>query len=797
MLTDATKRKINNCRDTLVGKIPVPMSQIEQITLAMTYKFMSDIDTENSALGGTSFFEWEYAKYAWKNLMDKRNGAQERLNLYSEGLDSMSRNPHIPELFRDIFRNAYLPFKDPTTLDRFLKQIDEFHYGHSEELGNAFEYLLSTAGSQGDAGQFRTPRHIIDFLVAVVDPSRDDRILDPACGTAGFLISAYKHIIEQGGSSLTIEDKQDITRNIVGYDISHDMVRLSLVNMYLHHFADPRIYEYDTLSMETRWNEEYSCILANPPFMTPKWGIEPHKRFSIRATKAEVLFTDYIMEHLSIHGKAGIIVPEGVIFQSGNAYKDLRKKMIMDNYLYAVVSLPSGIFQPYSGVKTSILFFDRQIAKKTDNILFVKVANDGYDLGAQRREIGKNDLPKALEILKQYKNDIDLSLDTANWGELAHLVKKSKIAESGDYKLSGDLYKVSTNITNSDYKVVELGDYIDTITPPKKIQKSEFLDKWLIPVIDQSQEFLSWYTNDNESRIIPNKPLVIFGDHTCIVKYIDFPFAQWADWIKVIDTKEELLPKFLYYNLLYRPLESDGYQRHFTKLKLYKIPLPPLEIQEQIVAELDGYQRIIDGARQVVENYKPTIKIDPEWKMVELGEVCELQGWWTPSRENNEFWNGDIPWITSKYFSDDWKITGSEWITKKWLNESSAKIVPKNAVILITRVSVWKFAFADKDYAINQDLTGLIPWDKLIPKFLFYSCTDIANTVKRNAVWIWVTWVTRDFVKKIHIPLPSLEIQEQIVARIEAEQRLVDATKELIAIYEGKVKERIEEVWGL
>ena len=182
----------------------------------------------------------------------------------------MSRNPHIPELFRDIFRNAYLPFKDPTTLDRFLKQIDEFHYGHSEELGNAFEYLLSTAGSQGDAGQFRTPRHIIDFLVAVVDPSRDDTILDPACGTAGFLISAYKHIIEQGGSSLSIEDKQDITRNIVGYDISHDMVRLSLVNMYLHHFADPRIYEYDTLSMETRWNEEYSCILANPPFMTPK-----------------------------------------------------------------------------------------------------------------------------------------------------------------------------------------------------------------------------------------------------------------------------------------------------------------------------------------------------------------------------------------------------------------------------------------------------------------------------------------------------------------------------------------------
>ena len=162
----------------------------------------------------------------------------------------------------------------------------------------------------------------------------------------------------------------------MGYDISHDMVRLSLVNLYLHGFADPRIYEYDTLGNVDRWDDDFDCILTNPPFMTPKGGVKPHKKFSIQAKRSEVLFVDYIMEHLNPNGKAGIIVPEGIIFQSAIAYKALRKMMIDQNFLYAVVSLPSGIFQPYSGVKTSILLMDRVLAKKTKDILFVKIEND-------------------------------------------------------------------------------------------------------------------------------------------------------------------------------------------------------------------------------------------------------------------------------------------------------------------------------------------------------------------------------------------------------------------------------------
>jgi len=422
MLNSTTKRRIDACRDILVGKVPDPKSQVEQITIALIYKFMDDMDAEAEELGGArSFFAGGYARYGWARLMAPNMGGFDMLALYSEAIGRMNENPGIPALFRDIFKNAYLPYRDPETLRAFLKEIDGFTYDHSERLGDAFEYLLSVLGSQGDAGQFRTPRHIIDFMVDVINPQKNESVLDPACGTAGFLISAWKHILRQNtsppspsgrgaggegngvraGDQLTPDERANLAANIRGYDISPDMVRLSLVNLYLHGFSDPHIVEYDTLTSEERWNETADVILPNPPFMSPKGGIKPHKRFSVQATRSEVLFVDYMAEHLSPQGRAAIVVPEGVIFQSGTAYKKLRE-MLVKTALVAVVSLPAGVFQPYSGVKTSILILDRRLAKTCDAVLFVKVENDGYSLGAQRRAIAQNDLPDAGRHLREF-----------------------------------------------------------------------------------------------------------------------------------------------------------------------------------------------------------------------------------------------------------------------------------------------------------------------------------------------------------------------------------------------------------
>ncbi|MEO7622746.1 MAG: class I SAM-dependent DNA methyltransferase, partial [Gallionella sp.] len=430
MLDSETKRRIDSCRDILVGKVPDPKSQVEQITIALIYKFMDDMDAEAEELGGKrSFFAGEYAKYGWAKLMSPGMGGFDVLALYSEAIAKMNENPGIPALFRDIFKNAYLPYRDPETLRSFLKEINVFTYDHSERLGDAFEYLLSVLGSQGDAGQFRTPLHIIDFMVEIINPQKNESILDPACGTAGFLISAWKYILKQNtsntnpplsplvrgeaatsspdkgrteeglgsgvraGDLLNQDQRKHLAANIHGYDISPDMVRLSLVNLYLHGFTDPHIVEYDTLTSEDKWNETADVILANPPFMSPKGGIKPHKRFSIQAKRSEVLFVDYMAEHLSSNGRAAIIVPEGIIFQSQTAYAQLRKMLVV-NSLVAVISLPAGCFNPYSGVKTSILILDKSLAKKAKTIAFFKVENDGFGLGAQRRAIDKNDLPQ-------------------------------------------------------------------------------------------------------------------------------------------------------------------------------------------------------------------------------------------------------------------------------------------------------------------------------------------------------------------------------------------------------------------
>ena len=510
MLDADTRRRIDTARDILVGKVPDPKSQVEQITIALIYKFMDDIDAGSEELGGKRrFFAGEFARYGWTRLMRAGLGGHETLNLYAEAIAKMPENPGIPRLFRDIFNNAYLPYRDPETLRAFLKIIDQFTYDHSERLGDAFEYLLSVLGSQGDAGQFRTPRHVIDFIVAVIDPQKDERVLDPACGTAGFLISSYKHILaantdDQGHSTLTHDEKGKLAANFKGYDISPDMVRLSLVNLYLHGFAQPHVFEYDTLTSEDRWNEHADVILANPPFMSPKGGIRPHNRFSVKSKRSEVLFVDYMAEHLTPSGRAGIIVPEGIIFQSQTAHRQLRK-MLVEESLVAVVSLPAGVFNPYSGVKTSILILDKTLAKRTDRIAFFKIANDGFDLGAQRRPIDRNDLPPARAEIGQYLRRLHAREPLDDFQPtLGLIIEKEKIAAKGDYNLSGERYRENEIPNRAKWPMVALGDLCyDILSGGTPSTKNKEYWKGNIP----------WITSADIVNIKTAKPR----------KYIDLP----------------------------------------------------------------------------------------------------------------------------------------------------------------------------------------------------------------------------------------------------------------------------------
>ncbi|HOW51330.1 MAG TPA: N-6 DNA methylase [bacterium] len=636
MLDNEAKRKIDSCRDILVGKIPDPKGQIEQITVALIYKFMDDMDRASLDMGGkASFFTGEWARYSWRTLMDTRLGANERLNLYGEAISKMQENDKIPYLFRNIFKNAYLPYRAPDTLTMFLKEIDGFSYENSETLGNAYEYLLSVLSSQGDAGQFRTPRHIIDFIVDVVDPQKDETILDPACGSAGFLISSFKHISNankdaKGNSALRPNEKKTLADNIQGYDIDPLMMRLALVNLYLHGFTDPHIYEYDTLTSEDRWSESFDVILANPPFMSPKGGIKPHKRFSVQSKRSEVLFVDYIAEHLNAKGRAGVIVPEGVVSRVQLAYKQLRK-MLVEDYLVAVVSLPAGVFNPYSNVKTSILIMDKTLAQKTKVIAFFKVKNDGYDLGAQRRPIDKNDLPRVRDKVTQYLQLLreGKSIDKFR-SNFCLIVHKEKIAVNGDYKLSGERYREGGTKTNK-FTLARISDVC--VVNPRKSQLAKLdpnIRVSFVPMADINEHQMTFLPSEEKRLSEVSASYTYFEDNDVLLAKVTPCFENGKAGVArnlangigfgssefyVLRPTKQVMPEWIYFCVMHpifreaaiaQMTGTGGLQRvPRDYVENFQIPLPPLEVQKDIVAEIERYQKEIEHLKKkIVEEDK-------------------------------------------------------------------------------------------------------------------------------------------------------------------------------------------------
>jgi len=857
MLDSTTKRRIDDCRDILVGKVPDPKSQIEQITVALIYKFMHDMDQQAVGLGGKATFfakhtmkvkedgeekevTVDYAQYAWPQLSAEDLSGEDRVKLYGAALESMEENPGLPSLFRDIFKNAYLPYRDPATLREFLKRINAFSYDHSEKLGDAFEYLLSIMGSQGDAGQFRTPRHLIDFMTAILDPKKTETILDPACGTAGFLISAYKHILrtnssnheaddllafqqhgmkldeltlsakQYSGDRITPDQRKKLVKNLVGYDISPDMVRLSLVNLYLHGFPDPHIYEYDTLTSDERWEDRFDVILANPPFMSPKGGIKPHGKFGIPSKRSEVLFVDYIAEHLNLNGRAMVVVPEGIIFQSGKAYKALRKKLVDEHYLVGVVSVPGGVFNPYSGVKTSLHWFDRALARKTDKLLFVKVEADGFDLGAQRRPIAQNDLPEAFALMLAYKQAlVDGTKWEApkGWVEKAIQVERKVISKNGEYSLSADRYRTNLKVSGV-FPMVELQEVVEEVisgiwgedpgveeVEVKAIKVSNIKEGGRVNYEDGTLRSINKKQYEH-NRLRQGDIMVVksSGSSTNVVSgkcaLVEKDMAGFVpvNFLMTLRPKPTILSRYLY-NLL----SGDSARQHVLKIVagstypnikasdylMFRIPLPPLAEQEALVAEVEGYQQVIDGARQVLAHYRPRITIDPAWPMVELGEVIDLaSGEFLPAKDMKE---------------GPHAVYGGNGV-----NGRHNAYLFEEPTIVIGRVGAYCGAVhmtEPKSWITDNGL-----YVKKIKKEVdraFLKQMLSALNLNQYAKVGGQPSISQSTVLNLSIPIPPLPEQQRIVAELEEERRLVEANKALVERMEAKVRERVARVWGL
>jgi type I restriction enzyme M protein len=649
-------------------------------------------------------------------------------------------------------------------------------------------------------------------MVAIMQPKKDESICDPACGTAGFLISSYKHILNENtkknkGDLLTPDERKKLINNFVGYDISSEMVRLSLVNMYLHGFTTPKIYEYDTLTSTDRWGDTFDIIMANPPFMTPKGGIRPHKKFAMQANRSEVLFVDYIMEHINpTTGRAAVIVPEGIIFQSATAYKALRKLLVEKNFLYGVVSLPAGLFQPYSGVKTSILLLDKTLAKKTDKILFVKIENDGYSLGAQRKELPTSDLPDATNFIKQYisaiRNDDFSLIDFEHLPLNSIAVERSRITDNGDYNLSGDRYKINTTRKHSKFELVTLGD-VCNFTGGFAFKSSELLDEFkddCLPVVKignlhkdgfidlEDVQYFEYNESLKKYRILKDDILIAMTGATVGKVAISNEDNMLLNQrVGLIRANEDLINKDFLKSLLLSEkfyeycqfTAGGGAQGNIspTEIMNFKFPLPDLTFQEIISRKISNANKIIAGAKQVVENYIPQIDIKPDWEMVELGKIIKLSSGRGLTQQN--MIEGEFP------------VYGGNGI-----NGYHNEYFIENPIIVIGRVGAYcgsvivtqpKSWVTDNGLYITEYLME-INQDYLAQVLSQLELNKFAKVGGQPSI-------SQSTVYERQIPVPTIAEQELIVAQIEKEQQLVNMSKELVKIFEQKIKDEINKLW--
>lgn len=907
MLNSATKKIIDDLHDILVGKVPNPISRVDLITTTLIYKFMWDMDSESVELGGNArYFTGEFEKYRWDYILAPSLSGPDRVLLYTEALTKLQLNPALPALFRQIFKNSYLPFNDPATLYTFLKIAGEVTYDHSEKLGDAFEYMLSSLDSAGDAGMFRTPRNIIDFMVRIIDPRKGETILDPACGTAGFLVSAYRYIMKENtkdiwGDLLTPAEASELKNNIIGYDISPDMVKLSLVNLFLHNFPEPNILEYDTLTYDTHWDDRFDIIMANPPFMTPKGGIKPHGRFSVVSNRSEVLFVDYIAEHLEVHGRAAVIVPEGIIFQTGGAYVKLRK-LITETSLAGVISLPAGIFQPYSGVKTSILLLNKPHVRRTDRVIMVKIENDGFSLNANRTPVKDNDLPSAEKLIRSILESPE-SFDPgeqSDQGVKYRIVTRTQIAALDSYKavttaaefmqkqfkeldkaksknplLSPGAVKRFLSITGLPSLPESESEIKSLITPELKEALTEYgthghgpLEKYedLCSYLDSARDYnlsMDRYFQDADDDGGKSKwEMVRLGDVCEIIAgqspdsqfysntEIGLPFYQgkteygdiylkspkvWTTYSTKISIKDDILfsmrapvgavninpfqeicigrglaairvssnivMKYLFYVLRYGEEENskagstgsvfDSITK--SQLQSIQIPLPPLEEQEKIVAEIEGYQKVIDGCNLVIDNYKPTFKIDPSWEKVRLGEVCEIvRDSWLPDMTDTNLTN----YIGLENISaNTGYLIGNIIVTKNSIKSNKTIFRQDDILFGRLRPNLNKVLLADCEGICSTDILVLRVNKNLVePYFL--------STVMRQSSFnlellkfvkgAQLPRISADDLFSVAVLIPKLQVQKSLVEELKKDLQVLAEINSICIKYQKKINELFE-----
>ena len=445
MITGELRNKVDKIWEIFwTGGITNPLSVIEQFTYLIFIKSLDDKQTKEektaSVLGlePKKIFNENEQILRWSNF--KELEAQEMyaivVNKVFPFIKNMNENNESS--FSKYMKDAIFQIPTPQMLEKIVTGIDGLEF-ERDVKGDLYEYLLSKLATSGTNGQFRTPRHIIDMMVRLIKPVPQDIIIDPACGTSGFLVGAEEYLKENHDEIFISEELKNHFQNemFYGNDMDTTMLRIGTMNMMLHDVENPNIDYKDSLSKSNTDKEKYTVVLANPPFTgsLDSEGVADDLLKVTKTKKTELLFLALMLRILKIGGRCAVIVPDGVLFGASKAHKQIRQELIEKHNLHGVISMPSGVFKPYAGVSTAILLFTKTGMGGTEKVWFYDMQADGFSLDDKRNPIEENDIE---DIVKRYEN-LEEEKDRKRT-EKSFFVSKKEIVEN-DYDLSINKYK--------------------------------------------------------------------------------------------------------------------------------------------------------------------------------------------------------------------------------------------------------------------------------------------------------------------------------------------------------------------
>ncbi len=497
MITGDIKNRIDTLWDAFwTGGITNSITILEQMTYLFFMKMLDDAQLKKEATAsvfGVEISDPVFGKDMWHNPDTDKDVPYETLrwnvfkNYEPTKMFNVVRNdvfPFIKNLnnsssssYSKFMKDAVFMIQNPRTLLKVIEGIDGLDMNNRDAMGDVYEYVLGKMAASGTNGQFRTPRHIIRMMVELMKPTLKDVICDPAMGSAGFIVESAKYVQEVYKQELLKkENTQHFKKGMFhGFDTDSTMLRIGAMNLMLHGADDPDISYQDSLSADNTDTDKYTLCLANPPFAgsVDKEIISKSLSAIAPTTKTELLFVALFIRMLQLGGRCASIVPDGVLFGNSKAHKAVRKELVDKHRLQAVISMPSGVFQPYSGVSTAILIFTKTNAGGTDKVWFYDMKADGYSLDQRRTEVAENDIP---DVISRFHNLA--AEETRTRKEQSFLVPVEEIREK-DYDLSMNKYKeIEREVVEYEQPDVILGR-IDTLQSQITEALAEFREKYM------------------------------------------------------------------------------------------------------------------------------------------------------------------------------------------------------------------------------------------------------------------------------------------------------------------------------